>query len=158
MCPKSILDVPVNGLSMRPLLPHGSTAVVSPCDAAELRVGDIALFRSRKALVVHRVVGLDSGPDGLRIAERGDWAASPRWRPAWHVVGRVVAVKLRHGCLELDRPLVKRLLVFSGLATSLRDAPTIVKRVATCVISVLLALVAAFSVTHRVDRSSKGSL
>ena len=157
MSPESILEIPIRGLSMRPLLPPGSTAMVQRCSAADLRVGDIALFRSRRVLVVHRVVALQGGPDDLQLAERGDWGAKPRWRPAWQVVGRVVAVKLRHGRLDLDRPLVKRILALSGLGTSLPHAPKVVRRVAIPVIAGILILASAVSFTDPVERSSEGT-
>ena len=152
---ESVLEIEVQGTSMRPLLPPGSGAIVQRCPAARLQVGDIALFRSGRALVIHRVVALQGDRDNLIIAERGDWAAKERWRPAWQVVGRVVAVKLRRGYLELDRPSIKRIVAISGIGTSLRNAPAIVKRIAIPVIAMILKLPGILSFNAPMNHQGK---
>ncbi len=111
MTQKPFLEIAISGSSMRPLLPPGSTAIVSTCDAAELKKGDIALFRSGKKLVVHRVVNFQRGQNDFMVAEKGDAGVWTRWRPAREVIGRVVAVRLSHGFLDLDHPWTKRVSV-----------------------------------------------
>jgi hypothetical protein len=155
MRPESVLQITVHGSSMRPILPPGSTVIVHQCKAEELRVGDIGLFRSGKALVVHRVVDLQGGHDDLMVSERGDWAAKARRRPAWQVAGRVVAVKLRHGLLNLERPLIKRINAFLGSGVLLNNTPSLVRRVTIPVVEFLLALVSAFNFNDTLDCSSK---
>lgn len=137
---ESVLEIEVQGTSMQPMLPPGSTAVVYRCTASRLQVGDIALFRSGRALVIHRIVALQGDRDNPMVAERGDWAAQERWRPAWQVVGRVVAVKLHRRYLEFDRPSVKRIVAISGLGTSLRNAPPLIRRIAILAIASILKL------------------
>ena len=78
---------------MRPLLPAGSRARVTPCAPGKIRSGDIVVFRAGRTLVVHRVVAVRRGA-APAFAERGDAALTVSWRPAQAVVGRVDGVWL----------------------------------------------------------------
>ncbi|HKQ62516.1 MAG TPA: S24/S26 family peptidase, partial [Candidatus Polarisedimenticolaceae bacterium] len=87
--------VRVQGQSMTPTLASGQTLGVEFAPEA-LRRGDLLLFRQQDYLVVHRLLGPASFPDGRRCwRTRGDGmlALDPPVDPA-RVVGRVVAVQL----------------------------------------------------------------
>src|SRR5215467_6556586 len=47
------------GASMRPTIRGGETITVEP--ASEVKMGDIALYRTDRGLIAHRVVGIQKG-------------------------------------------------------------------------------------------------
>lgn len=94
---------------MRPLVPPGARVRVARCPLEALQVGDVAMFRRERSLVVHRVVARRSGA----VAERGDASPAVRWRSAVEVVGRVEGVWRAGRYLDLRTGLgrwVSRLL------------------------------------------------
>jgi signal peptidase len=81
----------LRGASMWPAAPEGSILAVAPCPASALREGDLVTFRRDRALITHRVVGLD--PRG-RVLAWGDSLLhpDPPIAPA-DVLGRATVVR-----------------------------------------------------------------
>lgn len=84
----------VAGTSMLPTIFPGECLVVGPASAADLRRGDLALYRMRERLIAHRVVGLWTENDALRVVFRGDNqdCCDPTVEGA-AVIGRVNAIE-----------------------------------------------------------------
>jgi hypothetical protein len=80
------------GASMWPAIPSGSLLELESCDAAELRVGQVAAFERRGRVVVHRVRGIT--PLGVRFA--GDNLSGDDGCIAFeHVLGRARVLERR---------------------------------------------------------------
>lgn len=97
------------GASMAPLVRDGDTLTVEPVTAAQLGVGDVALFgREPEAVVVHRVIRIEAGPQGRRFLMQGDAVAHPDGLIAeGDIHGRVTAVERGGARLELARPAMR---------------------------------------------------
>lgn len=91
-------------VSMQPTLAAGQLLWVE-FEPAQLRTGDVLLFRQQDYLVVHRLLGRARTPAGRpSLRTRGDgWnGLDPHLEPD-RVVGRVVAVRDARGWLDLRR-------------------------------------------------------
>jgi len=99
------------GASMAPLVRDGDTLTVEPVAAAQLGVGDLALFcREPGAVVVHRVVRVEAGAQGRRFLMQGDAVAHPDGLFAeGDIHGRVTALERGGARLELARPAMRLL-------------------------------------------------
>lgn len=112
---EKVIVVECEGTSMRPLLPRKCRVKVVREEAANLRIGDVALFRRGKKLAAHRVVAAAKSEGKATIVERGDNALNYAIRDGREVVGKVVAVDYGNGftplckivsrCLSGDSPL-----------------------------------------------------
>ena len=95
------------GSSMTPFIRDGDLLTIAPVDAADLQIGDVALYRTRRDRVVaHRVVGRAMEGGEPLLETRGDARLdSDSPVPADDVLGR--AVRLRRGdrAFRLDRGL-----------------------------------------------------
>jgi signal peptidase I len=104
------------GNSMHPTIRHGEAIVVEPVSAAEVKTNDIALYRTERGVVAHRVirradpwVGLTTTRDeagassGPTFITRGDAAGDPD-EPVSpeQILGKVVAVERRGRSIGLD--------------------------------------------------------
>jgi signal peptidase len=58
--------------SMAPTLDIGDLAIITPIDAASLRVGDVIQYRVDDILVVHRIVAILSSENTLLFTTKGD--------------------------------------------------------------------------------------
>lgn len=86
--------IAVNGSSMHPTLQMGWGIYLKPVEGSELRPGDIAVFRTEHNLTVHRLVWIETGPEGPILVFRGDYnRLRERVAPA-AVVARVVAIEI----------------------------------------------------------------
>ena len=63
-----ILRAMTAGTSMWPTLRPGTEVEIEPCGRDEVRIGDVALVRTRVGLVLHRIVGLTD----VHVILRGD--------------------------------------------------------------------------------------
>jgi signal peptidase I len=79
--------------SMRPLIPANSRVLVERIGPDQIRFGDIALFRSGKRLVIHRVLGKRREQGELTFLQKGDYNAEAGFIPAAAILGRVWAVE-----------------------------------------------------------------
>lgn len=93
----------VDGISMEPAYERGDIAIVRDApDPASLQVGDVIRFEQGGLSIVHRIVAIDSGPDGLVFTTQGDNAASPDPRVSEEQIeGKVVFLIPEIGHLTL---------------------------------------------------------
>ena len=89
-------SLPVEGLSMAPLLRPGDQVRVAPGDTAGLRAGDVAVFRAGAGMVVHRLIGRERRAP-FRFLQKGDGVADWSWVAPGEVVGRVERVDCAGG-------------------------------------------------------------
>lgn len=88
--------VVIAGGSMAPTLDIGDVALLR--EGARVRCGDVAAFRSRGQVIVHRVVLVIPWRGGARMIHRGDaLGAGYGVVGASEVLGRVVAVERAAG-------------------------------------------------------------
>jgi signal peptidase I len=91
--------IAVNGNSMHPTLQMGWRVHLEQVRGAQLRIGEIAVFRGTHYLTIHRLVWRERDAEGERLVFRGDYnRVRERVDPA-AVIARVVAV---------DRPAARR--------------------------------------------------
>jgi len=88
--------ITVNGTSMHPTLHMGWRVFLEPVRGADLRIGDIAVFRGEHHLTIHRLVWREVGAGG-RLIFRGDYNRVRERVPPDAVVARVVAVEVPGG-------------------------------------------------------------
>lgn len=84
-----------NGRSMKPFIRDGDILVIEKIDPADLRVGDVALFRSKGgSMLAHRVCRLEGSGDRVLWTTRGDALFMPDWPfgPS-QLLGRVATVE-----------------------------------------------------------------
>ncbi len=62
----------ISGVSMEPKLTLGDIVVTRQVDAATLSAGDIIRFRSGEVPVLHRIIEVKRGPEGLAFVTKGD--------------------------------------------------------------------------------------
>ena len=103
--------------SMRPTIPEGSVAVVTPVPLGQVRVGDVITYRipvGDRRVVSHRVVEVVEGGDHPVVRTRGDanpapdpWLARLDTGPAWRV--RAAVPKLGYLIQSLRQPLLAKL-------------------------------------------------
>jgi signal peptidase I len=82
----------VMGRSMEPTIHLGSLVIAKP--AGEYREGDIVAFRTQYSdtVVVHRIVGVRSSPEGVSFVTKGDASPNP---DGWTVTPQMVLGKVR---------------------------------------------------------------
>jgi len=86
--------IAANGTSMHPTLQFGWRVYLRPARGDDLRVGDIAVFRGDRYLVIHRLVWKERAGGVVRLVFRGDYnRVRERVDPA-AVIARVVAVEI----------------------------------------------------------------
>lgn len=84
----------VNGTSMHPTLQMGWRVYVRRATGADLKVGEIAVFRGDRYLTIHRLVWKEPGADGTRLVFRGDYNRVRERVPESAVIAKVVAVEI----------------------------------------------------------------
>ena len=84
----------VNGTSMHPTLQMGWRVYVRPVKGADLKVGEIAVFRGEHFLTIHRLVWKEGSGDALRLVFRGDYNRLRERVHASGVIAKVVAVEI----------------------------------------------------------------
>ncbi len=83
------------GGSMHPAIRGGDAIVVEPVAPADIRTGDVVLYRTAERVIAHRVIGVDAGIGASPVFTlRGDAAGSAEEPVESHqVLGRVAAVE-----------------------------------------------------------------
>ena len=84
----------VNGTSMHPTLQMGWRVYVRPVTGADLKVGEIAVFRGERYLTIHRLVWKEIAAGGTRLVFRGDYNRVRERVPESAVIAKVVAVEI----------------------------------------------------------------
>jgi signal peptidase I len=61
--------------SMEPTIPVGSVVILTPVEASQVKVNDVITFQrpdNKSELVTHRVIAIESGPQGQQWVTKGD--------------------------------------------------------------------------------------
>jgi signal peptidase I len=90
--------------SMAPLIRPGDHVLMSQVTAEHIRPGDIVAFRRGHNKIVHRVLKISRGDEGLHFIEKGDYSGIWRTFKADDVIGRVTMVKSEGKIFNLDSP------------------------------------------------------
>jgi signal peptidase len=72
--------------SMEPTIPVGSVVILTPVQAGDVKVNDVITFQrpdNRAELVTHRVIAIETGPQGKAFVTKGDANNSA---DAWRVL------------------------------------------------------------------------
>ncbi len=107
------------GMSMHPTIRDGEMVTVEPVEPSKVKLGDIVLFRSKRGVTAHRLVGIErrSGARS-RFFLRGDrMGACDDPVEAHQVLGKVILVERGKRTVDLARARTKALhflLVFSA--------------------------------------------
>ncbi len=67
----------ISGISMEPELSSGDFAIIDDVAAEDLEIGDIVRVRVASAAMIHRIVDIEDGPDGLVFTTQGDNVERP---------------------------------------------------------------------------------
>jgi signal peptidase I len=84
----------VNGNSMHPTLQMGWRVYVKPAAPAELKLGELAVFRGDDHLTVHRLVWRERRQGEENLVFRGDYNRQRERVSPDAVIGRVAAVEI----------------------------------------------------------------
>jgi signal peptidase len=70
--------------SMEPTIPVGSVVILTPVQASQVKVNDVITFQrpdNKSELVTHRVIAIESGPQGQQWVTKGDAnSTADAWR------------------------------------------------------------------------------
>jgi len=86
--------ISVNGTSMHPTLQMGWRVYLRPVKGADLRVGEIAVFRGGSYLTIHRLVWKEGPRGAQRFVFRGDYNRLRERVDPSAVIAKVVAVEI----------------------------------------------------------------
>ena len=92
-----LLVTGIRGISMVPMLSEKTDHVIVTACRGRLNVGDVALYRRGKDLVLHRVIDLLS--DGYLI--RGDNCIGTEHVPEKAVLGKLCGIQRNGDCIEV---------------------------------------------------------
>ena len=111
--------IAVNGTSMHPTLQMGWRVYLRPARGADLKVGEIAVFRGDRHLTIHRLVWKERGDGPARLVFRGDYNRLRERVAPETVLARVVAVEVPGPRKGMERvvTLERDLLSFFYLAS-----------------------------------------
>ncbi len=86
--------IAINGTSMHPTLQMGWWIFLKPATGADLKPGQIALFRTEHNLTAHRLVWIERHAEGDTLVFRGDHNRVRERVPPSAVIAQVVAVEV----------------------------------------------------------------
>ncbi len=96
----------IRGTSMQPLIRESDTISVRPIlNAADLRIGDIAVFKGTTGIVAHRIVGKFKIDNACYLREKGDYKQAPTVVPAELIIGKVVKIYRPDDTINLSSSL-----------------------------------------------------
>lgn len=85
--------------SMKPLLQIGDKVLVRSVKSAEIRIGDIIVFKTPDKLIVHRVIRRYNSSSFL---QKGDCLTTAEIVSSEHVIGKVIAIRKRKKIIYLN--------------------------------------------------------
>ena len=85
--------------SMIPLLQIGDKVLVQSVKPAEIRVGDIIVFKNLDKFIVHRVI---RKYDSLSFLQKGDNTTTAEIVRSEHVIGKVIAIRKGNRIIRLN--------------------------------------------------------
>ena len=105
------------GTSMSPTIQDGDAITVEPVAPVTIQVGDVVLYRSKRGVTAHRVVGIDSQAlSGVGLGLRGDASSCSAEPVQWQwVLGKIASVD---GDGRRKRKIVRRLGLYHSRAKS----------------------------------------
>jgi len=124
----------VQGPSMKPTYEDGDLLIIKHVEPEELSVGDVIVYRNPLRggrLVVHRIVEIKSGPEGLTFITQGDNpVTNPRPDTVVVTPDMIVGVPalhipipiLGHLLMWLQKPVARVILISALALLFIRDA------------------------------------
>lgn len=97
--------------SMQPTLQKGDSIYIVPAKAKELRLGEIAAFRTSVGFVIHRIVYIEQNEATCRLLQMADVNVDIHanfWLQEKDIVGRVVTIQRGKLSIDLQHPVAKR--------------------------------------------------
>jgi hypothetical protein len=83
-----------DGLSMSPTIISGEAVTIEPVKAAEVRRGEIILYRSERGFIAHRVLAIEESAGEKIFQVKGDGCATRDYPVrAGQILGRAVCVE-----------------------------------------------------------------
>jgi len=104
--------------SMHPLIDINDKVLVKRIFPSEVRLGDIILFKSDDALVMHRVIKIEEQNGRMMILQKGDASLNAGVTDSESIIGKVVAIEKKGKILSLDSGRGKVINNFLGFKNS----------------------------------------
>ena len=104
--------------SMHPLIDINDKVLVKRIFPSEVRLGDIILFKSDDALVMHRVIKIEEQNGRMMILQKGDASLNAGVTDSESIIGKVVAIEKKGKILSLDSGRGKVINNFLGFINS----------------------------------------
>ena len=123
--------------SMMPLLQIGDKVLIQSVKPAEIRFGDIIVFKTLDSnkLIVHRVIRrYNSNSEGLSFLQKGDSTTTAEIVNSEHVIGKVIAIRKGNKMIYPNKGIWKFikliLTLFSCSVHYLKPENLVLKRIA----------------------------
>jgi signal peptidase I len=113
-----MIDVKVEGNSMRPLMRPGDTVSLRLTDGSEFKTGDLIAYKQDGKLIVHRFVKQRNIDKSLWLCQKGDNLSDWSWISEGEALGRVEAIRGRGKQIDINTRLwtrINRVMGISGL-------------------------------------------
>lgn len=116
----------MRGNSMYPTLKAGDVGIVEKCSAADIKIGDIIVFKQNRKLIAHRLISINAENETHFFVAKGDKNLQPD-KPftVKELVGKVCSFQRRNKKRRLESPKMKLnrfiALYFSTLAIPIYD-------------------------------------
>ncbi len=114
---------PIQGQSMTPFFQPGDTLILQPCQARNLRIGDIIIFYQNSIVVAHRLIAKIPSKHGWRFCQKGDFCSHWTWLQEHEIIGKAVAFQRNNTIYELEKNKLywkNRILGWHGLSILVR--------------------------------------
>jgi uncharacterized protein (UPF0248 family) len=93
----------VRGTSMLPLIHECDALGVMPVSSIEqLKIGDIAVYKSGTGIIAHRIIGIYRKGDRTTLREKGDRGAAYHTISGQQIIGRVIKIYQPEKTLDLS--------------------------------------------------------
>jgi hypothetical protein len=97
-----LIDVRVEGTSMRPLMRPGDTVSLRLSDGSEFKTGDLIVFKQNGKLIVHRFIRRRKIDKSVWLCQKGDNLSGWSWIPANEVLGKVESIRGRGKQIDMN--------------------------------------------------------
>ena len=117
------LSFSMKGFSMYPALRPGDIGTVEKCTSAQIKVGDIVVFKLNKILVAHRLIDIVIQDDGNLFIAKGDKNChKDQAFTSDDLLGKLSSFRRKNNEMKIDS-LSMRLLAFLSLHFSMLTVP-----------------------------------
>ena len=93
--------------SMTPTIRVGDHVRIVPMKANEIRLGEIAAFKTSDGLIIHRIVQHQRTGQTVQLLQMADVALDPSWIEEQAVVGRVITIRRQGMQIDLQHPIAQ---------------------------------------------------